>query len=177
MDQYIDQLIEDMHAAAREVAPPGELWDTVDMEDEGEVEDMAFAEEYIYGTPQPLSSIVGIEIHKFPPLHRLTDAQATKLYGEMERLLKAYHFVPDFPEGLPDTLKYQLLRECWDDDQVAIGAGEVHMEFCEYEPETCPFPEQYCECKVIQAEIEREEREGPNYEGPDIDPEDLLPKF
>lgn len=175
MERYIEQLIEDMQEAAQHVKPPGTMWQSVDMSNKGEVEDMAFVEQYIYGTPAPLSSIVGITSEKLPPTDRLTEAQAKKLYAAMEKLLKAHRFVPDFPDGLPVTMKYAILRDSWNDEHVAIGAGEVHIEFCEYEPEECPFPERYCSCKVIQEEIEREEREGPKYEGPDLDADDLLP--
>ncbi len=156
MEKYLEQLIEDIREATKEAPVPGELWSSVNMDDPGEVEDMAYVEQFFYGTPQKLSAIVGIEKIQLPPLEKLKTLPGSQILArlvmEMGVLLKAYHFVPDFPEGLPIEVKYELLREIWDSEEVYVGAGEVHIEFCNYYPDACPFPQEYCECRKLAEE-------------------------
>ncbi len=170
MDRYLQQLIEDLRAAAENVPGPGELWSGVDMNNPAEVEDMAYVEQYLEGTPQKLAEIVGLEKIAFPLPEKLSEAQSILLYTEMTRLLEAYHFVPDFPQDLPEPIRYRVLRAHWDSDQVFIGAGEIHMEFCTYEPDDCPFPRKYCDC----LRIEKEEEDMIDRPNEDLD-EDALP--
>lgn len=152
MDRYVQQLIEDLRAAAEHVPAPGEIWSGVDMNNPAELEDIAYVEQYLNGDPQKLSKIVGVEQMVFPPPEKLAETQIALLCTEMIRLLEAYHFVPDFPSGLPESIKYRLLRERWESEQVFVGAGEVHMEFCHYEPDECPFPHTYCDCLKVEEE-------------------------
>ncbi|CAN5453698.1 hypothetical protein BH23BAC3_BH23BAC3_24230 [soil metagenome] len=68
----------------------------------------------------------------------------------MNRLLGAYGFHSDFPDKLPDKWKYRVLCKQWEKEVVyAGGEGVVHFEFCSYEPDDCPFPQQYCWCKDL----------------------------
>lgn len=151
MEEYLLQLIEDLRAAAGNVPQPGELWSGVDMNNPAEVEDIAYVE-YLQGKPQPLFKIVGIEKVVFPPMEKLTEAQTIILYREMELLLKAYHFAPFFPEGLPEIHKYHLLLAHWESDQIFVSAGTCTIEFCNYEGLECPFPEEYCGCQKFEEE-------------------------
>ena len=181
MEHYIQQLIDDFRAAATTVPPPGPLWEGVDLDNPCEVEDMAYIEECSEGIPQPLSEIVGIEAMYLPPMVKLTEDQAEKLYAEMEKTLKAYHFKLIFPEGLPAIIKYRCLCDVWDEEYVQVGAGEVEIEFCDEDPAFCPFPDGFCECQKAEEEFEREEQEarerGDNAGDWDIDVNDLLPRF
>lgn len=154
MDRYIEQLLEDFIESEKKVPDPDAIWDSVDKKDAGEVEDMAYAEQVIYGTPQRLSDIVHIEQIQLPPAERLSDVQISFLYNGMVKLLAAYHFIPDFPDGLPEKIRYPLLREKWESEQVFVGAGEVHLEFCQFESKQCPFPDAFCECKQFEKEME-----------------------
>ena len=157
MDRYIQQLVEDLREAAGKVPEPGPMWDNVDMNNPAEVDDIAYVEQYFEGPREKLSSIVGIESVKLPPLERLTESQVAHLCSELTALLLAYHFVPDFPDGLPDNLCYKLLREHWDDEHVFVGAGESHIEFCEYVVEECPFPDEFCDCRRVNEEAEADD--------------------
>lgn len=156
MDRYVQQLIEDMKLAALKVPAPGDLWAPVDMNNAAEVDDIAFAERYLHGTPQPLEEIVGVAHIALPPAEKLNRQQALQLSNALIQLLEAFHFYPDFPEGLPTTLKYQLLRDEWIKPHVFVGAGESHIEFCYDYLGNCPFPEEFCECMKLERETEHE---------------------
>lgn len=153
MERYIEQLIEDFREAAKQTPEPSELWDDVDMDNPGEVEDIAYVERFVYGTPQMLSEIVGIAKIQLPPVGRLSSVQTAKLLDEMLVLLYAYHFVPIFPDDLPSRLKYRVLRANWDSEQVYVGGGESEIEFCDLEPDECPYPHKFCTCRKVDAEI------------------------
>lgn len=147
MEKYLQQLIEDLRQAALRVPPPREIWDPVDMDSYNEVADMLYIEDFIHGIPRPLSNIVGIDKIYFPHPDKLSPQQVNQLYAEMEKLINAYHFFPDYPTGLPVSEKYRLLRQEWDSGQVFVGAGEVHIEFCTYDEHQCPFPAEFCACR------------------------------
>ena len=157
MDKYIEQLINDFKTATWNLRAPGELWDSADIDNENEVEDLSYVEQFVYGEEQKISEITGIETGQLPPVEKLTEEQASLLAGEMEELLNYFHFYPEFPEGVPGLIRYRLLREKWDSKQVAVSFGRVHLEFCDYEEENCPFPGYCTTCK----EIREEEEKGP----------------
>lgn len=172
MENYIKQLIQDFHQARCRILPPSDIWDTVDMDDEGEIEDIAFVEEFFYNTRQRISEITGINLEQLPADDLLTDTQANLLADEMTALLEHFNFYPDFPEKVPGRLRYETLREIWDDEYAPAAFGEVHIELCDYEQETCPFPG-YCNvCREM--EKERNEKKGNDMEL-DLDVNDLLP--
>lgn len=147
MEQYILQLVEDFREAAKKAPGQDELLDIAGIDLPDELKDFADVELYLNGPRQKLSVILGIEKAALPPPEKLSDSQTIFLCDEMIRLLNAYHFFADFPRGLPVAIKYRLLLEKWESEQVLIGTGESHLEFCHYEPEECPFPGEYCECK------------------------------
>lgn len=157
MNNYIDQLIGQFHESIKRVPLPSLRSEDFDHENEGETEDFQYAEQYMYGDEQPLSEIFGIEKIYLPNDKKLTDKQVEILAGETEKLWNAYHFYPDFPERLPSRSRYRKMREYWDDKQVFIGAGEVYIEFCDYEEANCPFPG-YCKtCEEISVEFEHDQ--------------------
>ncbi len=153
MEKYVQQLVEDLREAATKVHEPNKLWDIAGTE---EPEGFGIVESFP-NSPflEKLSAIVGIESVVFPPAGRLTEGQQATLYTEMEALLAAYFFEPDFPDGLPVTLRYMVLRAHWDDQHVYLGEaeGKTYIEFCDCVVEECPFPPEFCECRLMDEQI------------------------
>jgi hypothetical protein len=172
MQNYIRQLISDMHNARTKVEPPLiDLWQSADLSDEGEIEDLAFVEEYMYGIPKQISDITGIGSELLPVPDMLQPDEAALLAVELELLLNHFNFYPDFPVNYPVNLRYPLLRKIWDDEHVTLSFGESHIEFCSYESENCPFLG-YCNtCEEIEKEIKEGPKAGPDFEP---DPDDLI---
>ena len=175
MQNYINQLINDIRQATWNLKPPHSLWaeSNADPDDEGELEDMAFVEQYIYGEKQPIGQITGIEAELLPPPEKLTEDQRSQLSGELEKLLQYFHFVLDFPEKLPAHLRYSFIRNLWTEEHVPLSFGESHIEFCDYEVENCPYPD-YCTCREFEAEMKEEEEHGAVADF-DFDLDDILP--
>lgn len=149
MERYIQQLAEDFREASKNVSTTDDVQKKFNIEIPEELEMFAYAELYLRVPAQKLSTILGIEKVVLPPPEKLSPKQTAFLCDEMIRLLKAYYFYPVFPKGLPVEIKYRLFYEHWDRDHVFTGEGNIHIEFCDYEPSRCPFPEKFCGCKKL----------------------------
>jgi hypothetical protein len=175
MQRYIEQLIEDIQKATWKIKPPHDLWDHADLDSELELEDMSYVEKYIYGDSEPISDITGIDVSQLPPPEKLTVEQQALLAGKLEDLLKYFNFCLEFPQGLPDHLKYTFIKKFWAEEQVAVSCGTSHIEFCDYNEGNCPF-RGYCNtCKEVieqfkhDEEIEKKYRESGIGMGDDIE--------
>ena len=172
MDKYIRRLIADIRESRTKIVPPDmAVWEFADVENEAEVEDLAYVQETIYGKPEPLSVITDIETGYLPVDDVLTPEQKSLLARELEALLNHYNFYADFPVNFPDEKKYKLLRAVWDSERVYVSFGRAEIIFCNFDIKTCPFIG-YCD---ICEEMEKETREGPRADDTDISIEDLLP--
>lgn len=176
MQRYIEQLIEDLHAATWNLNAPHEIWEEsgADPDDELELEDMSYVEEFIYGDEIPISEITGINQEQLPFPEQLTKEQLALLSIELEKLLLNFHFILEFPEGYPAELRYPFIRNFWNENHVAMSFGNIHIEFCEYNEEKCPF-QGYCNtCKEVARQMEVDDLTGKasNFE---IDIDTILP--
>lgn len=146
IDTYLVQLTEQMRTSSKNLPDPNVMSEFDEESLPEELKPFAYAERYIHGKAKTISVITNVPSESFPPIEILSEAQASFLYDEMKRLLNAYCFFADFPEGLPIEIKYRLLRKKWEDKVVYTGEGMTCFEFCDYEPDRCPFPEKFCSC-------------------------------
>jgi hypothetical protein len=177
MQRYIEQLVDDIHRATWRVRAPHEIWDEVDINSDLELEDMSYAEKYIYGRKEKITHITGIPVESLPPENKLNKSQKCILVEELDKLLKIFHFHLDFPEKFPKHLRYSFIYKFWNESHVAVSFGESHIEFCDFEEETCPFPG-YCDtCREVASQMSddkdsEEERSSPS---DSFDIEDMMP--
>jgi hypothetical protein len=139
MNNYLAQLISDMHLAARRVPKSKIPKGTFDPDYQDELE----------ASPEkPMSQWFGLEKEQFPPSDKLTTEQLELMAGEFEQLWAAYSLEPDFPDGLPARRRYELMRDYLDHPCQHWPGGWVHhFEFCDYDTENCPFGTEFCKCK------------------------------
>lgn len=143
MQRYIEQLIDDLRQAAS-LAPP-DIIDDPEIDDEEALEmELEEAERIVSGPFEKLSDIVGIPKKMLPGPDRLNTDHVSMLVPEIEKLLNAYNFYPDYPENVPYNLLYKALYNIWDDEFVKVNSGQYHIEFCDYDKDNCPFPG-YCD--------------------------------
>lgn len=89
----------------------------------------------------------GFEPEQFPPAEKLTDEQLEQLKVTICRLWAAYNFTPVFPDETPGRIIYPLLLERMRKPAMVFKNGNMGIEFCDYEPEHCPFGLEWCSCK------------------------------
>jgi len=160
MQRYIEQLIEDLHQATWGLKPPHPIWEEsqADPDNECELDDISYIEEFVEGEEIPVSSITGIDLNLLPPEEQLTDEQKTLLSIKLETLLEYFHFHLEFPESYPHHLRYHYIRKFWTEKQVALSFGTCHIEFCEYDETQCPFPG-YCKtCYEVDQQMKHDEQ-------------------
>jgi hypothetical protein len=150
MDRYVLQLAEQMRESAQNLPDPNVVTEFDEESLPEELKPFADVERFLHGKAKPIAVITGIDTNALPPPEKLTETQITFLYGEMNQLLKAYCFYAEFPKGLPDLTRYRLLRKKWDAEVVYTGEGFNGLEFCDYEPSRCPFPEEFCGCREFE---------------------------
>ncbi len=160
MQRYIDQLIGDMQEAKNRPRPQK-------MSLPPELEFVRGAEEYLYGELYEMGNLFGLKKMQFPPVEKLNPEQIKKLVLEFEQLWQAFNFYPDFPDGLPETIKYKILVDYLEHKTTYVTQGNNHFEFCTYDPDSCPFPEEFCTCKDF--EIEDDDIDMSNFTSSDKD--------
>lgn len=139
MNNYLTQLISDMHLAARRVPKSKIPEGTFDPDYQDELE---------ASPEQPMSRWFGLDKEQFPPSDKLTIEQLELMASEFEHLWAVYSFEPDFPDGLPARRRYELMRDYLDHPcQHWPGGWVQHFEFCDYDTENCPFGTEFCKCK------------------------------
>jgi len=149
MDKYIGQLIDDMREAAKNL-PPVPDYDLPE-----EMECLQGVMEWENGEEKPMQEWIGIEKKQFPPADKLNDVQIKLMVGEILSLWETYNFHPTFPENLPDRLAYDLLVNYFEEPIQWVSQGMCGIEFCEYDPEHCPYPQEYCMCNEIPEQNKR----------------------
>ncbi|HKM93327.1 MAG TPA: hypothetical protein VJY41_06730 [Prolixibacteraceae bacterium] len=177
MQHYIDQLIGDIREATLNVKPPHKLWfeSYADPDDEGELEDMSYVEQYLYGKEEPISDITGIDVSLLPPPNKLTEDQQAIMSVELEKLLEIFHFHLDFPETYPAHLRYPFIVNFWNESHVPLSFGKSHIEFCDYCNDYCAFPDYCTVCPEVKAQMEFDEQfETDDTKMEEIDINDLL---
>lgn len=150
MERYIVQLVEDLRKAALNPPQAPELDIPEGKEHLRDVYEWEHAEE------KPMHEWFGISTDIFPNEQKLTEKQVILLVEELINLWEVYHFLPELPEKLPVRLKYKLMTGYLDEPVKWISEGMTHIEFCHYDPDECPFPEEFCICKDRDEETDFE---------------------
>ena len=134
MDEYVERLVEDLQNTGRanRGLQPGNA----------ETRRAYVAEA---GGGKTLAEITGVEPTVFPAREKLTDAQAEKLARAVLALWKQHGVEADYPADFPLARLYPLLLVKFSEKIPHFGGGSAHVEFCDYDPEHCPFGRRYCQ--------------------------------
>jgi len=156
MQPYINQLLQDLNAAQNNLPPPKDYallypnHPAADPQYDGELN---YIIEWEMGDEQPMEELFGISADALPPVELLTDEQAGSLCDAILNLWQAFNILADFPDKVPVKLLYRALRKYWIEEPVSYtSTGHLHLEFCHYEPEECPWDLKYCTCKDLAEE-------------------------
>ena len=146
MEKYINYLVADIQQAARNlpVRPYLDL--------DSDAEDLRGIIEYESTPEKPMQEWFKLSKENFPPVNKLSKAQLELLVDQLLKLWKAYRFEPFLPEGLPAEITYNLLVGSLEKPVIWVSQGRINIEFCDNNPENCPFPEEYCMCKEYDSD-------------------------
>ncbi len=148
MQNYLNQLIDDMRQAAKNL--PTKPYYDIPPEAEG----IEYVIEWENAKDKPMHQWFGIAKEKFPPPEKLTTQQQTLMVDEMLKLWQAYSFWPDLPENLPADIAYKMLVDFLDKPIAWVSEGDLLINLCDVDPENCPFTEKFCMCKDLDDEMD-----------------------
>ncbi len=134
MNNYIDQLLELIEHSKKDA--PQTNHSTCN----GDEDEQLFATQFLHGTPEKISKIVGIEKYNFPSPCKLNNDQINRLLKEIEDLLLRYNLEFMFPENVTDKIKYEFIVDNWNSKHIHCKEGIVQIETCKFDESDCPFP-------------------------------------
>lgn len=148
MEKYIQQLLEDIEVAHYN------LPDTPDIgilyPDHPALEyGLDHIAEWKCAPYQPFEKLLGLTADQFPPIEKLRHDEIELLVEKLLQLWAAFNFHADFPNDLPNYLKYQLMINKLSEEVQYVSSGTIHFEFCDYDPQHCPYGIEYCQCKQL----------------------------
>lgn len=151
MEKYLNYLLADIAAATANVP-------VLTFEDSEEGPSfIPIDEEEKMARRERLGDWMGLRQEWFPPAGRLRDDQMSRLLEAMNQCLDAYNFIPHYPTGLPLRKRYEVLVTQLGKEVPILVHNPWQIDFCDYEPRTCPFGESFCQCKVYEQWLSREE--------------------
>jgi len=153
MEKYVLQLIDEMQVSERtreEYNSSG----FVQIDIEKNFEDHISEIEKYFQTDnlKTISEIIGLELIQFPPIEKLELYQMKAINKSLVKLFGSWCIEVEMPKGLPAHKKYSLLLSVFDKRVPVLNSGIVQIELCDYNFKSCPFGEQFCNCKEWEDE-------------------------
>jgi hypothetical protein len=166
MQSYINHLLSDITEACRE--EQRETFSSASGENDVEAIERYFEEVERWLEQEPehdFSYYCGLQKEQFPPAEQLTNEQLEAVSLAFEKLLFTWNIGVEMPDKLPAAQKYNLLISVLERKVAIVESGFETIEFCSYDPPSCPFNE-WCTCKELGLKDQDDEVE-------DVDPDSL----
>ena len=160
MQNYINGLVEDLNEKAKtKIEAPN--YEVLFPDHPAVGYDLNGLIGYMSSTPIPFSDIFEMPDEVFPPAKKLTDEQAQQLCDAIMDLWQTNRLVVDLPSDVNIPVKnlYNQLITYWKEDGIQImptDGGFIHLDFCTYYEETCPWGSENCTCEDNFYEMEKE---------------------
>jgi len=139
MQRYIEQLIEDLQNAKKNVLPEPDFGNSYK-----EFEAKMFAIETAPSVPT--KQIYGVSFEELPPPEKLTIEQMQQLINAISDTWEAFSIGTMCPDGVPVELQYEVMRDSFANDVHYMPGFSSDFDFCIYWCEGCKIA-QYCEIK------------------------------
>ena len=82
-----------------------------------------------------MSERLGILTESFPNPEELEEDEIETIVTMILEVWEYYHYVADFPIGLPYRIAYKALLSIWDEPVMCLASGHFHFDFHEMELE------------------------------------------
>ena len=139
IQRYVDQLITDLREVKKRASY---MMDKKFSDDEFEQQMEAFetAPDIL------LSKQIGIKAEELPPFNQLTPEQAKQITDTIEDSLTSWGVNIILPESVPIELRYQLIRNLFDEEMSFIPGWTNNCDFCSGDCPECKIGD-YCSTK------------------------------
>ena len=150
MQQYVEQLLEDLKNAERAEQPLA-----IEEEDENLERHFAEVERWLEGgePEHTFSYHCGLKTEIFPPAGRLSQQQMLALIEGLGHLFFSWNITVEIPEELGVEKTYGLMVSVMDREVEVVTSGFIGIEFCTYDIPSCPFGE-HCMCKKLDLDFD-----------------------
>jgi hypothetical protein len=101
-----------------------------------------------------MDDLFGIKGDAFPPLEKLNDEQINQLVDGILELWASFNIdAVILDDRISARMIYPVLVNHWKTETIQyISEGTLHLEFCHYVEESCPWGSEYCTCKELDIE-------------------------
>lgn len=143
MDRYIQQLIEDLEAAAKNPPNPPYLETPPGFEEEPAIVNLGL-------TPyQSIEVLTGIRQEVFPEFNSLHSRHWRAVLDAIFKVFDSLKIkLVDAPKGMPKEWLYEALTSNWDHQVQYLPEEGMDLELCTGDPETCPYG-MFCSCGIV----------------------------
>lgn len=151
MQKYINQLLEDLKAAHNN--QPSQVdykllypdHPAADPQYEGTLD---YIIEWENAPRWKMDDLFGISVEVFPPTEKLNETQLVQGIRQLWQAFNIYAEVPETKPPIPISKMYKNLINYWKNEEIGyVSEGMTHIEFCSYEVSSCPWGEEFCQCK------------------------------
>lgn len=140
MEQYIQQLIEDLNQVANN--PPPKPY----IEHPPHLENHPFIAELALVPFKTIEKLTGIKQEVFPDMVDLQGGQWHRVTKAIFHVFELLHLeLIDAPADLPPEWLYEVLTTNWQAKVQYLPSSGMELELCTGDPMTCPYGE-YCDC-------------------------------
>jgi len=139
---YLSHLLADITEACRPEQPTSTTETRMSIEEHFEE-----VERWLENDPQfSFGYYCNLSKEQFPPPELLTEFQIEEICIAFKKLLFTWNLSVDIPDNLPISKTYLLLISTLNEKVEIVHDGFITIEFCNYDPPTCPFDDN-CSCR------------------------------
>lgn len=110
---------------------------------------MDYMIEWDHAPEWTMNDLFGIDAVVFPPIEKLNGEQTEQLVQGILELWASSNICADIlNDKIPIQTIYTVLVNYWKTETIQyMSEGTLHLEFCHYDENDCPWGYEYCSCK------------------------------
>lgn len=156
LQRYINQLLQDIEEATRNVPEP---WYPLEEEADEEFGVLPWMEDPENAPTKSLEEWTTLKKEQFPPESRLNNTQVNTLLSAIKAMLDAYNCSAVFQIEVPDRIQYRVIRERFRQEVPMLKANYFFFKLCDKKGQKdrsdCLLGEKYCHCAFFEAFFEK----------------------
>lgn len=150
MHHYITHLLADLRDRHDKQPPPVDYRllhpQYVDVPDE-----IKYVVEWENAPEQTFEALFDLSPEVFPPAEKLSGSQMQAVLEGVFALWAAWNIYPVLPDNIPVEILYGVVVNYWRNESIHyVSEGNLHLEFCSYDVNDCPWGSAYCTCKDFE---------------------------